>query len=363
MRQKKNYGAIDNFRFLAALLIVAIHTSPLASFSGTADFLVTYCFGRIAVPFFFMVTGFFVLAPYQKAAARSQAGAGAPSHRRLGHSPVWKGSSSGKVWKFLRKTAVLYAAATALYFPIRIYSKQLEGKGIGDWLKDIFFDGTFYHLWYLPAVLMGCLLLMGLMKTCSPLMLSIASFALYLVGLLGDSYYGLVSQGKFLKPVYEGIFSISAFTRNGIFFAPVFLWMGVVIANGKIRLPRSQALTGFLVSLAGMLGEGLFTYQMGWQKHNSMYLFLLPAMFFLFLWLLSLEGEPFALVRDCSMCIYIIHPLCIILVRGVAGAINMTKLFVEQSFVHYLSVCAASVALSLLAAYGMQYIKEKRAFF
>ena len=65
MRQKKNYGAIDNFRFLAALLIVAIHTSPLASFSGTADFLVTYCFGRIAVPFFFMVTGFFVLAPYQ----------------------------------------------------------------------------------------------------------------------------------------------------------------------------------------------------------------------------------------------------------------------------------------------------------
>ena len=120
MRQKKNYGAIDNFRFLAALLIVAIHTSPLASFSGTADFLVTYCFGRIAVPFFFMVTGFFVLAPYQKAAARSQAGAGAPSHRRLGHSPVWKGSSSGKVWKFLRKTAVLYAAATALYFPIRI---------------------------------------------------------------------------------------------------------------------------------------------------------------------------------------------------------------------------------------------------
>ena len=71
MRQRKNYAAIDNFRLIAALLIVAIHTGPLESFSGTADFLVTYCAGRIAVPFFLMVTGFFVLAPYQKTAGRS----------------------------------------------------------------------------------------------------------------------------------------------------------------------------------------------------------------------------------------------------------------------------------------------------
>ena len=32
MRQKKTYGAIDNFRLAAALLIVAIHTGPLDSF-------------------------------------------------------------------------------------------------------------------------------------------------------------------------------------------------------------------------------------------------------------------------------------------------------------------------------------------
>ena len=51
MRQKKNYAAIDNFRLAAALLIVGIHTSPLQSFSETADFLVTYCYGRIGVTF------------------------------------------------------------------------------------------------------------------------------------------------------------------------------------------------------------------------------------------------------------------------------------------------------------------------
>ena len=152
MRQKKTYGAIDNFRLAAALLIVAIHTGPLDSFSPAADFLVTYCFGRIAVPFFLMVTGFFVLAPYQRTVSRSMAG---------------RESACGKVWKFLRKTALLYAAATVLYFPIKIYSGQLS-HSFGGWMKEIFLDGTFYHLWYLPAVLLGCLLLV---EQCSQLLL------------------------------------------------------------------------------------------------------------------------------------------------------------------------------------------------
>ena len=169
MRQKKTYGAIDNFRLAAALLIVAIHTGPLGSLSPTADFLVTYCFGRIAVPFFLMVTGFFVLAPYQRAASRIL-GKGRMG-KAAGYAQPSKGSASLKVWKFLRKTALLYAATTVLYFPIKIYSGQLS-HSLGGWLKEMFFDGTFYHLWYLPAVLLGCLLLVGLMELCRPPMIS-----------------------------------------------------------------------------------------------------------------------------------------------------------------------------------------------
>ena len=114
MRQKKSYGAIDNFRLAAALLIVAIHTAPLASFSPTVDFLVTYCFGRVAVPFFFLVTGFFVLAPYQRAAGRLAALGGNrqsaeyTSAARKNRQIAWRSSgsqenASQKVWKFLKK--------------------------------------------------------------------------------------------------------------------------------------------------------------------------------------------------------------------------------------------------------------------
>ncbi len=343
MGYRKNYGAVDNFRLAGAFLIVAIHTSPLQSFSEVADFLVTYCIGRVAVPFFLMVTGFFVLAPYQKCLRRPM-----PARER----------SIDKVKKFLMKTSALYCIAILLYLPVMVYAKQWN-HSLGEWMKEIFFDGTFYHLWYLPAVLMGCLLLMGMMRLCSPLAISVSVFALYLVGTAGDSYYLLVSQAPAVKAVYEGIFIVSSYTRNGIFFAPVFLWLGVLIANGKLELPAHHAAAGFGVSLAGMLAEGLLTWSLGWQKHNSMYLLLLPVMFFLFEWLLSMEAASSGLLRDASMFIYIIHPICIILVRGAAGVLKLEKILVTQSLVHYLAVCIVSAVISFAAAKGMQLWKNR----
>lgn len=350
MRQRKNYAAIDNFRLIAAFLIVAIHTSPLKSFSETADFLVTYCFGRIGVPFFLMVTGYFVLAPYQK---RFRSG----NSRQASMQPQESFWKSG-MGKFIRKTAVLYAVSTLLYLPLKIYSANMS-KDIGGWLKELFFDGTFYHLWYLPAVILGCLLLAALLHCCSPLAISGIVFVLYLIGTLGDSYYGLISQIPFFQTVYEGMFQISSYTRNGIFFAPVFLWMGVVLANGRVRISTEHAAAGFLISLAGMLGEGFLSYSLQWQKHNSMYLLLIPVMVYLFELLLSVQGREIAAARDLSMYIYIVHPLCIVLVRGAAQALKLSKWLVDQSLIHYLAVAAVSVLLSLALVFGKRMIYAK----
>ncbi len=338
MRQKKNYAAIDNFRLAAALLIVAIHTSPLQSFSETADFLVTYCFGRIGVPFFLMVTGYFVLAPYQRGI-----------------------SGNNSIGKFLRKTAFLYGIATLVYLPLKIYSGNISHTP-GGWLKEIFFDGTFYHLWYLPAVILGCLLLTALLKCCSPLAISGITFALYMIGVLGDSYYNLISQIPVFKTVYTAIFQISSYTRNGIFLAPVFLWMGVVLANSKVRISREHAAAGLMISLAGMMAEGFASFYFQWQKHNSMYFLLIPVMFFLFELLLSMKGREMGIARDLSMYIYILHPFCIVLVRGLAGVLKAQKLLVEQSLLHYLAVSAVSVLLSLVFVLVKQWFWSRRSY-
>ena len=49
------------------------------------------------------------------------------------------------------KTAMLYGVGVLLYLPLNYYAGQLSP----DFFRRVIFDGSFYHLWYLPALLLG----------------------------------------------------------------------------------------------------------------------------------------------------------------------------------------------------------------
>lgn len=330
MAHRKNFAGIDYFRLAAAFMVIAIHTAPLSSWNETADFMVTYCLARIAVPFFFMVTGYFVFAPYLNSGFRKKS----------------------TLFRFLRKNTALYLGASLLYLPVMIYSGKLP-QSIPVFFKKLFFDGTFYHLWYFPAVLMGCLLLMLLCRV-SVTFAAACSAALYAFGLLGDSYYGAIKGIPFMAAVMNRVFAVSSHTRNGIFFAPVFILLGALIAVYRIRMPKINCRMGLAVSLICLLAEGYFTYRLKLQKHNSMYLFLLPAMFFLFELLLSVKGRAPGWIRNGSMLLYVIHPAAIVVWRGAVKALKLPSFFMDNSFIKYFAVCLLSVAavclLQFLAA-------------
>ena len=62
MSSRKGYIGIDYFKFMAAFLVIAIHTSPLATFTENGDFILTRIIARVAVPFYFMTSGFFQIS-------------------------------------------------------------------------------------------------------------------------------------------------------------------------------------------------------------------------------------------------------------------------------------------------------------
>ena len=62
MSARREYGGLDRARCVAAALVVAIHTYPLLGMNEGADFFLTRVLARVAVPFFLMVTGQFVVA-------------------------------------------------------------------------------------------------------------------------------------------------------------------------------------------------------------------------------------------------------------------------------------------------------------
>lgn len=333
MRQRQAYTGIDIFRWAAAFLIVAIHTSPLASYSETGDFILTRVIARVAVPFFLMTSGFFLLGGSRRETGRLSAG----------------GRGEEKLWRFLQKTAVIYGAAILLYLPLNIYNGYFSGGGLpGKILKDFLFDGTMYHLWYLPASMLGAVIAWYARKRMGYPGALLLTAVLYIIGCFGDSYYGLAERIPWLRGCYGLLFQVSDYTRNGIFYAPIFLILGGMIAERGRALSGRQCLTGFLVSFGLMLAEALTLRQFHLQRHDSMYLFLLPAAFFLFGWLLTFRGRRIVFLRDSAMLIYLLHPMMIVVVRMAARLTGLWPLLVENSLVHYLAVCISTLLVSLL---------------
>lgn len=383
------FGGLDYFKLAAAFLVAAIHTSPFTSFNADADFIFTRVIARVAVPFFFMVTGYFLLPQYVFG-------------RSMDIRPLMRS---------LKKLLCLYAAAVLLYLPVNLYAGQIQDLGVWAFFRMLLVDGTFYHLWYLPAAVLGVWIVWFLGRKVPYKALLGISSVLYLIGLFGDSYYGAAEQVPVLVKVYDVLFTVSVYTRNGLFYAPVFLAMGAGLSRrkpmgsgegcheaaagketgsgkhagekeraergvyigkkeraerredvGKREHARKEACTGrdrIAVNVAGLIlsaglmtAEGLWLRGLNLQRHDSMYIMLPFVMFFLFRTLLSVRCKPAKILRTISTWIYLLHPLCIILVRGRAKAAHMEGLFVDNSLVHYLTVCAVSGAAACVAAWA-----------
>ena len=335
MTKNESYSGIDYFRFIAALLIVAIHTSPLSSFSETGNFIFTRIVSRVAVPFFFMTSGFFLISRYTCNAEKLEA--------------------------FIKKTTLIYGVAILLYIPINVYNGYFKMDNLlPNIIKDIVFDGTLYHLWYLPASIIGAAIAWYLVKKLNyPKALMVAS-VLYLIGLFGDSYYGITEKISCLNSLYTYIFQVTDYTRNGIFFAPIFFILGGFIADNRPQITFGKSFLGFAISLALMLGEAMILHHFDLQRHDSMYVFLLPCMYFLFIVILHFKGKRLVSLRTASLIIYIIHPMMIVVIRLFSKLLHIQKLFVENSIVHYFAVCLTSVVFSVvLTAMWNKYTPKK----
>lgn len=325
VQQKEMYPGIDCFRLWAALLVVAIHTSPLAMFGSTGDFILTRVAARLAVPFFFMTSGFFLISHYAE--------------------------NANRLVQFVKHTCLIYELAIVLYLPVNVYNGYFQMDELAlNLVKDLVFDGTVYHLWYLPASVIGAMIAWYLVRRFDYPKAVLITAGLYVVGLFGDSYYGLAEGVWGGESFYRFLFQLSDHTRNGVFFAPVFFVLGGFIADSRREMDLFTSARGFGVGFALMLGEAMCLRRFGLQRHDSMYLFLLPCAYFLFQMLLHVRGKRRERLRTLSLLVYLLHPMVIIFVRLFAKGLHLQGLLVENCIVHYVAVCLLSVGGSMAAA-------------
>lgn len=324
----KYFGAMDYFRIIAAVLVITIH-APAAPFLGeSGNLLLSGVLARIAVPFFFAVTGFFT-----------------------------DFSSVAAVTRLLKKTALMYAAATAVYLPYGSYFANI---------KQVLFDGSFYHLWYFPALAMGAIIVFALKKRSTVCAVAIAAL-LYIFGLFGDSYRAFANNFKLLCKVFDVLSNVFSHTRNGIFFAPLFLLIGSILGN-KVRCAvdeKRSAVSLFitipclLLSLGMLIAERFSLRGITRAPNDNMFISLVPCTIFLLLILSTIKVKPLPALRRISMWIYIIHPIIIDLIIRIINGFDETVGALDDNARNAILSASISLATALVCG-GLLSIKQRK---
>ena len=322
---------LDHYRFFAALLVVAIHIYPLTSLNEEVDYLFSRVFCRIAVPFFLMITGYFVLPKAKE-------------------NPRY-------LQEFIKKIGKIYILSIFLYLPLNLYNHSFQNASLFKIISDVLINGTFYHLWYFPALMLGICITYVVVKIENKKVKSCLFVLLYLIGLLGDSYYGLIKEIPLLKEFFSFLFTWVDYTRNGFFYVPIFLGIGYLWSEKKENLNKKWL---FFLFLFLMLGEGMVLHYFSIPKHTSMYIFLLPVSYYLFGILLRKNKGNNLKVRNLATGIYILHPLCIVGVRLFAKVFYVEKIFVKNSMIHYLAVLFLTIFLVILGEKIKEFYRRKK---
>lgn len=319
MNAAEKSGALDYFRLTAAILVIAIHISPLESLAPTADFFLTRVLARTAVPFFFMTTGMF--------------------------------TDFERPQKAIVKLTKAYFAVMLLYVPFSVYSGYFNGLSFLSAARMMIFDGSFYHLWYYPACILG-ISIVSLLKKLKTKTAFIAAAMLYVIGLFGDSYYGAASASEPIKAFYGALFQAFSYTRNGFFFAPIYLLLGSEFKNSSLGFSRKRLAVSFSASFSLMTAEAFLLMVFKVPRHDSMYIFMIPTMLTMFALLLSIKIKQQPILRKLSMWIYIIHPAVIILLRGASKIISSDFFTGKELLLYFLTTVFSAVISVFIEAFA-----------
>ena len=227
--------SVDSFRFLAIIGVIVIHTTPFkgGELRDTYDyFYVAINQGaRFAVPFFFIVSGFFFA---KKIRVRgSVLPVAAKILKRL-----------GLIWLFFSMVYIIpYDLFSAFEYgvvgPVKVVYWNLENI-ISDPVRLVF-EGSKGHLWFLVSLANSVFittLFLQYWKSNPLLPLIIVSVALYIFGLLAKSY----------SETPLGL-SIDFNTRNGPFFSTVFFVLGYVLSY--MEFSHKHLAYGFMIMALG----------------------------------------------------------------------------------------------------------------
>lgn len=287
--EKKEFIMVDYCKFIFCFLVIYIHIPALKNINQDLSFWIKEVLARIAVPFFFTSTGFF-----------------------LGDEI----KNKKRVFLYLEKISIMYIVYSVMYLPQQIYffieSNYNLYHIILKLLRDFLFVGVYNHLWYFLAVIISVYLLYKLINILKMKKEYILVFAitLYLMGVIGFILKVEIKE-IFMFSYYYNVFNT---TRNGLFFGFLFILIGYLIRTSNLKTKPFMYFVICLVAFLFMTVEAYFIKNLELVNNLDMTLTLPIVCSCFFLTIVSIKQGHSArnyaiLIRKLSALIFGLHML------------------------------------------------------
>lgn len=210
---KKQYVLMDICKFFCALLIIISHyisENAVNRISKIIDY--SSSLYVIVVPFFFACSGFLL---FEKVIAQD-------------------GQDTIRIIKqYVFKILKMYLVWSAVYVSFKLLTWLRFGatrKDILEYVHTSIVYSTYNTLWFLPALIIGVLIVYFLLRKFSYSQVFIIGVIFYILGSLGCSYNFLLENMQILKKVYLIYNAMFITTRNGVFNGFPFIALGALVA-------------------------------------------------------------------------------------------------------------------------------------
>ena len=297
---KTRNASIDLFRYICAVLVVAIHTRPFEEFSTFLGFFFSQVLTRVAVPFFFVVAGYFYIAKLEK-----------------GKTPFFK---------YIKRLLVTYLLWSMVYYAYDFFSEGV--LSIKSFVYSFLINGSCYHLWFFPAIIFAVCLTTFLYKIKCKKVVVPLSLILYAVGCLGCSWYAVGVKIPVLSKLYN-FFLFTDVRRIFLMGFPFFVAGGVVLKVKEKILPALNKKTSFLCIASAVvvfLAEIIAVIKFNLQNTVVITFGLYPLVVLIVLLLFKFPMPNFNKISDKTRVYanftYYAHPLLMNLLRIMAKVLH-----------------------------------------
>ena len=345
MNDRKQYGALDLAKFVAAILIIVLHTNPFSSYSSVISFGFRSIITIIAVPFFFLTSGFLFCTKLNS---------------------LKENEKSDYFKKYFKRLGLIYLLWSAFYFIFVAIDWVKNGVVLMDilqYIKRFFFEGSYSTIWFLPALMTAITVVYLLHKKLSYDKIFLMSIPFYIIACFGSSYYGIFSKLPIISNFYEAYFSFFDTIKNGILFGWIFVALGGVFSKKEIAPNPIKHLLFTGVTFVLVACETVVQTYFGWSSNGVDTKFMLiPLTICLFMFVMSLNiksGTVFVWMRKLSLLMFLCQRIFLTLFDWFLSE----TVFVKNSMVYFISILGLTLIFSVVFIKLSDKIKVLKKFY